>query len=104
MYKEFEKLNNKIDKLLEENKEQSLTIYSLRLEIKKLNKKIDEKDKTIEKLEQEIDKLRNKNNKNSSNSSRPSSTDIVKPKGKTGANIYNSREKTNKKQIGRAHV
>ncbi|MGM9877406.1 MAG: transposase [Bacilli bacterium] len=100
MYKEFEKLNNKIDKLLETNKEQSLTIYSLRLEIRNLNKKLDEKDKTIKKLEQEIDKLRNKNNKNSSNSSRPSSTDIVKPKGKTGANIYNSREKTNKKPGG----
>ena len=40
LFEEFEKLNSKLDKLLKENKEQSLTIYNLNLEIKKLNKNI----------------------------------------------------------------
>lgn len=100
LYNEFEKLNNKIDKLLEENKNQSLTIYSLNLEIKKLNRNIKEKDELIEKLQNEIDKLRNKNNKNSSNSSKPSSTDTYKPNKKTWANLYNSREKSKKNKGG----
>ena len=34
----FEKLNKKLDELIEENKNQSLTIYNLNLEIEKLNK------------------------------------------------------------------
>lgn len=100
LYKEFENLNNKIDKLLEENKTQSLTIYSLNLEIKRLNRNLQEKDKLIEKLQQEIDRLRNKNNKNSNNSSKPPSTDTFNSKKKTGANLYNSREKSCKNKGG----
>lgn len=100
LFEEFEKLNSKLDKLLKENKEQSLTIYNLNLEVEKLNKTIQEKDEKIEKLLEEIDRLKSQNNKNSSNSSKPSSTNITTPKKKTGANIYNYRTKSGKKPGG----
>ena len=38
--------------------------------------------------------MKNQNNKNSNNSSKQASTNIVTPKKKTGANIYNYRIKT----------
>lgn len=94
-YNQFEKLNIKLDKLLIENKNQSLTIYNLNLEIEKLNKQLDVANKLNEKLQDEIDRLKNQNNKNSSNSSKPSSTDIVKPK-KSSANLYNYRIKSDR--------
>ena len=100
LFDEFEKLNKKLDSLLKENKSQSLTIYNLNLEIEKLNKTIQEKEKKIELLLNEIDRLKNHNNKNSNNSSKPSSTNIVTPKKKTGANLYNYRTKTGKKAGG----
>ncbi len=100
LFNEFEKLNKKLDFLLKENKTQSLTIYNLNLEIEKLNKTIQEKEKKIELLLNEIDRLKNQNNKNSKNSSKPSSTNIVTPKKKTGANLYNYRTKTGKKPGG----
>ncbi len=96
LFEEFEKLNIKLDKLIKENKNQSLTIYNLNLEIEKLNTTIQNKNDEIKKLIEEIDRLKNKNNKNSNNSSKPSSTNITTPKKKTGANIYNYRVKTNK--------
>lgn len=43
LFKEFEKLNKKIDLLFKENREQFLTIYNLNLEIEKLNKTIQDK-------------------------------------------------------------
>ena len=96
LYKELEKLNEKLDKLIKENKEQTIIIYNLELEIKANQKEINKLKEINEKLLEENEKLRNKNNKNSKNSSKPSSTDIVTPKKKTGANQYNYREKTNK--------
>lgn len=101
LFRELENLNKKFDKLLKTNNEQSLTIYSLNLEVKKLNKTLEEKNKLIKKQEEIIDKLKNQNNKNSSNSSKPSSTNFSNKK--TGANLYNSRTKSNKSkgaQIG----
>ena len=95
-YKQFEELNKKLDKLLIENKNLSLTIYNLNSEIDKLNKTIKEKDEKIEKLLEEIDRLKNKTNKNSTNSSKPSSTNMTTPKKKTGANLYNYRVKSGK--------
>lgn len=92
-----------MDKRLKENKEQSLTIYTLNLTIDQLKKVLQEKDEKIELLLEENEKLKNKNNKNSNNSSKPSSTNMVTPKKKTGANLYNYRVKTEKKiggQIG----
>lgn len=92
-YRQFEELNNKLDSLLKENK-------NLRRELKQekeeLKATIKEKDEMIEKLLNEIDRLKNQINKNSSNSSKPPSTDTGK-KEKSGANLYNSRKKTDKK-------
>ena len=100
LFNEFERLNKKLDKLLRENKEQSLVIYSLNLEIKKLNEQLDKDKEIIKKQQKEIDKLKNQNNKNSNNSSKPSSTNNVTPKKKTGANLYNYRVKSNKSKGG----
>ena len=92
-YRQFEELNNKLDSLLKENK-------NLRREFKQetenLKAIIQAKDKTIQKLLDEIDRLKNQINKNSSNSSKPSSTDIGRPK-KSGSNLYNSRKSTTNK-------
>ena len=92
-YRQFEELNNKLDSLLKENKD-------LRREFKQekedLKATIKEKDELIEKLLNEIDRLKNQINKDSSNSSKPPSTDTRK-KEKSGANLYNSRKKTDKK-------
>ena len=100
MYEELEKLNKKLDKLLKEKGELSLTIYTLKLEIEKLNKTIKEKDELNKKLQEEIDRLKNKNDKDSTNSSKPSSTNYTTPKKKTGANLYNYRIKTGNKVGG----
>ena len=110
-YKQFEELSIKLDKLLKENKnmitthkaelkkqkqEFKTTVNKLNTTISKLNDTIIQKDEMIVKLLNEIDRLKNQINKNSSNSSKPSSTDIGKPK-KSGANLYNSRKTTTKK-------
>lgn len=96
LFDELEKLNKKLDKLIKENKEQSLTIYNLNLTIKDLNKQLNQLKELNQKLIEENEKLKNQNNKNSNNSSKPSSTNIVTPKKKTGANLYNYRVKTDK--------
>ena len=103
LYNEFEKLNEKLDKLIKENKSQSLTIYSLNLQIENLTKELQKANELIEKLTEENEKLKNQNNKNSNNSSKPPSTNMVTPKKKTGANLYNYRTKSGKKcggQVG----
>ena len=104
LYNEFEKLNKKLDSLLKENKEQSLIIYELKPEIKK-NEEESKKDKElIKKLIEENEKLKNQNNKNSNNSSKPSSTNVVTPKKKTGANLYNYRVKISKRKGGHTTI
>ena len=110
-YKQFEELSIKLDKLLKENKnmitthkaelkkqkqEFKTTVNKLNTTISKLNNTIIQKDEMIVKLLNEIDRLKNQINKNSSNSSKPPSTDTGK-KEKSGANLYNSRKKTDKK-------
>lgn len=100
LYSEFEKLNKKLDTLLKENKEQSLTIYELKLEIKKHEEEIAKYKELIKKLIEENERLKNQNNKNSNNSSKPSSTNTVTPKKKTGANLYNYRVKTGNSKGG----
>lgn len=89
LYEEYEKTLKKIDKLLDE-------ILSMRNEQKELKDTIKTLTKELEKLRKENEKLKSQINKNSTNSGKPSSTDIVTPK-KSGANLYNSRQKTNKK-------
>ena len=78
LFKKLEELNKKMDKLLQENKHQSLEIYELKEELKKYKKLNEEAQKKIGKLLEENEKLKNQNNKNSSNSSKPSSTDMFK--------------------------
>lgn len=114
-YKQFEELSNKLDELIIENKNINTThkkeMKKLKQDLKKdfkqekeelkttitnLEKSIKEKDEMIEKLLNEIDRLKNQINKDSSNSSKPPSTDTGK-KEKSGANLYNSRKKTDKK-------
>jgi len=103
LYNEFEKLNEKLDQLLEENKRQSLIIYNQNLTIERFTSELEKANELNQKLQNEIDRLKNKNNKNSTNSSKPSSTNMATPKKKTGANLYNYRIKSNNKiggQIG----
>ncbi len=99
LFKELEELNKKMDKLFQENKHQLLEIHELKEELKKYQKLYEEAQKKIEKLLEENEKLKNQNNKNSSNSSKPSSTDMLRPK-KSGPNLYNSRVKSGKKTGG----
>lgn len=100
LYNEFEKLNIKLDNLSKENKELSLTIYELRLEIKRHEEESKKDKELIKKLIEENERLKNQNNKNSNNSSKPSSTNTVTPKKKTGANLYNYRVKTGNSKGG----
>lgn len=102
-YDQFEKLNEKLDKMMKENKSLSLTIYNNNLQIENLTKELLKANELIEKLTEENERLKNQKNKNNNNSSKPSSTNIVTPKKKTGPNIYNYRVKSQKKcggQIG----
>lgn len=99
LYNQFEEINKKLDKANNTISNMSLTISTQADEIKKLNNELKKANETIEKLLKERDKYKNQSNKNSSNSSKPSSTDIFKPR-KSGANLYNSRQKTGKKQGG----
>ena len=96
LFNEFEELNKKFDKLLQEKKHQSLRINELETEMQKYKKLYEEAQVKIEMLLEENEKLKNQNNKNSSNSSKPSSTDMFKPK-KSGPNLYNSRVQSGKK-------
>ena len=100
LYNEFEKLNKKLDNLIKENKEQSLIIYELKLEIKKYQEELKQERELNKKIMEENERLKNQNNKNSNNSSKPSSSNNVTPKKKTGANLYNYRVKTGNSKGG----
>lgn len=93
LYKELEKLNEKLDKAHSINLNMSLTINELNSTIKNLQKESKKDKETIQKLLLEIERLKNNNNKNSNNSSKPSSTNGFKK-------VINNREKSNKKQGG----
>ena len=54
----------------------------------------------LKKIIEENERLKNQNNKNSNNSSKPSSTNTVTLKKKTGANLYNYRVKTGNSKGG----
>lgn len=103
-YRQFEELNKKLDELIKENRKLRSEFKREREELKdtiaNLETTIQSKEETIQKLLNEIDRLKNQNNKNSNNSSKPSSTNIVTPKKKTGANLYNYRTITGKKKGG----
>ena len=119
LYKEYENTQNKLDTVLKElssiRKEHKQELKKLKKDltnnfkqekeelkttIESLTKQLKESNELIKKLQEENDRLKNQINKNSNNSSKPSSTDIVTPKKKTGANLYNYRNKTNRKPGG----
>ena len=103
LYSQLEEVIQKLDKSIEQNEDLKLTIYNLNWQIENLTKELQQANEIIEKQQNEIDRLKNQNNKNSTNSSKSSSTNIVTPKKKTGANLYNYRVKSGKKvggQIG----
>lgn len=82
LYQQFEDLNKKLDKMIIENKNQSLTIYELNSTVKTLQQTIKKLEEQNKQLIEENEKFKNKNNKNSSNSSKPSSTNYTTPKRK----------------------
>lgn len=92
LYQEFEKVNQKLDKMISENRKQSLEIYDLKQNNKKLIKELEKSRKQVQDLLLEIERLKNNNNKNSSNSSKSSSTNGFKKV------ITNNRTKSNKKK------
>lgn len=103
LYDDYEKTQNKLDKLLEEmaalRKDHKKEISDLKHTIAKLTKALEKSNALNETLKLENEKLKSQLNKNSTNSSKPSSTNMFTPK-KSGANLYNGRKKTNKKVGG----
>ena len=93
-YRQFEELNQKLDKANSTIFNMSLTISELNENNKKLTKELEKANKKIQELLLEIERLKNNNNKDSSNSSKPSSTNGYKKV------ITNNREKSGKKQGG----
>lgn len=93
-YRQFEELNNKLDKANATIFEMSLTISQLNANNQKLLEELNESNKKNQELLLEIERLKNNNNKNSNNSSKPSSTNGYKKV------ITNSRNKSSKKQGG----
>lgn len=101
LYRQLEEMISKIDKLLLEIEHLKLELSVEKENKKKLFEANLELTKKLNQALEELDKEKSKNNKNSGNSSKPSSTDI-KPskKEKSGANLYNYRVKSGKKQGG----
>lgn len=91
-YRQFEKVNEKLDKANNTISKLSLTISMQTDEIKELNKKLEESNNKNQELLLEIERLKNNNNKDSSNSSKPSSTNGFKKV------ITNNRNKSTKKR------
>ena len=91
--KELKNLAIELKKGFKEEKEE------LKEEIETLTKDLQKSNDLVVKLKDENERLRNQINKDSTNSSKPSSTNIVTPK-KSGANLYNGRKKTTRKVGG----
>lgn len=93
-YKQFEKLNNNLEKATNTISRMSLELSLTKEEIKSLKIEVENLNKEKQELLLEIERLKNNNKKDSSNSSKPSSTNGFK---KT---ITNNRNKSTKKQGG----
>lgn len=108
IYNDYEKLSNKLDKVLTQlstiqsehkkeikklKKENQKLVNELNDTIKSLQKDSQKDKETIQKLLLEIERLKNNNNKNSNNSSKPSSTNGYKK-------VINNREKSDKPKGG----
>jgi transposase-like protein len=97
-YKQFEELNNKLDKANSTIAQLTLNNSMLISEIKDLKESLNKKDELISQLVLEIERLKNNNKKDSSNSSKPSSTNGFKKV------VTNNREKsTNSKGGQKGH-
>lgn len=93
--------DNKIIKVVEkETTELKSTNENLKKELENAYQEIDRLKKELDKKDYNIDKLECSINKDSSNSGIPTSKEIRTSKNKTGANIYNHREKKSKKNGG----
>lgn len=93
-FKQFEELNEKLNKANNTIFNMSLTIAELNETNKKLTTSLEEANKKNQELLLEIERLKNNNNKDSSNSSKPSSTNGYKKV------VTNNRSKSTKKQGG----
>ena len=78
LYKQFEEINEKLDKANNTIFSMTLTISGLTNDNKKLIKELEKSQNQVQELLLEIERLKNNNNKNSSNSSKPSSTNGYK--------------------------
>lgn len=98
LYKDYEKVCNKLDAVLSElteiRKEHKKEKQELMKKIDELTKLVNNQQKLIEEKDKEILRLKSKNDRDSSNSSKPSSTNGYKKV------ITNRREKSDKKQGG----
>lgn len=101
--------NNKLQKeleknmkpLIEENEQLKYNLQNAYNEITRLKKELESKNDIENDKDYKIDKLTCQINKDSFNSSIPTSKEIInKKKNKTGANIYNHREKGSSRQSG----
>lgn len=91
-YKQFEKLNDNLEKANKTISKMSFELSCVRQELKETltaNKKLE---KQNQELLLEIERLKNNNNKNSSNSGKPSSTNGFKKV------VINNRKKSNRKK------
>ena len=90
LFRQFEKVNEKLDKANDTISRLSFTISIQTDEIKELTKQLEKSNKEKEELALEIERLKNNNKKDSSNSSKPSSTNGYKKV------VTNNREKSNR--------
>ena len=108
IYDDYEKLSNKLDKVLTQlstiqsehkkeikqlKKENQRLVNELNDNIKVLQISLEKSEQQNKKLILEIERLKNNNKKDSNNSSKPTSTNGFKK-------VNNNREKSNKKQGG----
>lgn len=91
-YRQFEKLNEKLDKANNTISSLTFTISLQTDEIKELRQLLEKSNKEKQELVLEIERLKNNNKKDSSNSSKPSSTNGFKKV------VTNNRTKSNKKK------
>lgn len=91
-YKQFEEVNEKLDKANNTIFNMSLTISELNESNKNLLKELEKSNKKVQELLLEIERLKNNNKKDSSNSSKPSSTNGFKKV------ITNNRNKSSRKK------
>lgn len=92
LFRQFEKVNEKLDKANDTISRLSFELSCIRQELKESNELNKKLEKQNQELVLEIERLKNNNKKDSSNSSKPSSTNGYKKV------VTNNREKSNRKK------